>query len=167
MALRPLTASDLDRVLELNNDAVPAVGTLDVPGLARLVDQSALALGLTAGPEAGPGHIDGFCLVLTPGVDYASVNYAWFTERYERFVYLDRIVIGPDARGRGHGRALYEHVERHALEHTDADWFLAEVNLRPRNDASLAFHERMGFAEVGRQETNYGALVSMLARPLR
>ncbi len=150
----------------LNNDAVPAVGALDLPGLGRLVDESCMALAVDD-PETVADAAAGFCLVLAPGADYASVNYAWFTERYDRFVYLDRIVIDPVAKGRGHGRMLYDHVEQHALEHTDAEWFLLEVNLRPRNDASLAFHERLGFEEVGQQETPYGALVSMLARRIR
>jgi predicted GNAT superfamily acetyltransferase len=41
------------------------------------------------------------------------------------------------------------------------------VNLRPRNDGSLRFHARLGFKEVGQQETSYGVLVSMLAKDLR
>ena len=49
---------------------------------------------------------------------------------------------------------------------TTARWFLLEVNLRPRNDGSLRFHQRLGFVEVGQQETPYGARVSMLAKDL-
>ena len=56
----------------------------------------------------------------------------------------------------------YDEVERRA----DAAWFTLEVNLRPRNDGSLAFHDRLGFVEVGQQETDYGTLVSLMAKPL-
>jgi hypothetical protein len=41
-----------------------------------------------------------------------------------------------------------------------------EVNLRPPNEGSLRFHRRLGFREVGRQETPYGALVTLLALDL-
>jgi len=50
---------------------------------------------------------------------------------------------------------------------TTAAWFCLEVNVRPRNDASLAFHHALGFVQVGEQETDYGALVSMQAKRLR
>lgn len=42
-----------------------------------------------------------------------------------------------------------------------------EVNLHPRNDVSLAFHERQGFGEVGRQDRDDGAkTVSVMIKPL-
>lgn len=182
MAVRPLTDADLDRVLELNQGALPAVGSLDLAALRVLVDRSTMALAVTrvsfdgsnddsTGPTgsidataaSAPSELAGFCLVLPPGSEYASVNYRWFADRYTDFAYLDRVVIAPEHRGSGLGRELYEYVEAT----TDAEWFCLEVNLRPRNDASLAFHERMGFAEVGQQETDYGALVSMQAKRLR
>ena len=71
--------------------------------------------------------------------------------------------IDPTAQGLGLGRELYDEVKRHV----DAEWFTLEVNLRPRNDGSLAFHERLGFDEVGQQETDYGMLVSLQAKRLR
>jgi uncharacterized protein len=158
MPVRFLDHADSSRVVALNNDAIPAVGALDEAGLAHLVEQSVLALGVERN-----GALAGFCLVLAPGADYGSVNYRWFSDRYDDFAYLDRVVIDPAARGRGLGRELYEHVERT----TEAPWFCLEVNLRPRNDDSLAFHAALGFVEVGQQETDYGALVSMQAKRLR
>ena len=39
-----------------------------------------------------------------------------------------------------------------------------EVNTRPANPDSMAFHERLGFREVGRQQTEGGAKeVALLA----
>ena len=172
MAVRPLTDADLDRVLELNQGALPAVGSLDLDALRALVARSTMALAVTAGSartsavdtdEHAAPDVAGFCLVLPPGTDYASVNYRWFADRYTDFAYLDRVVIAPEHRGEGLGRELYAHVEAS----TEAEWFCLEVNLRPRNDASLAFHRRMEFVEVGQQETDYGALVSMQAKRLR
>ena len=161
MPVRLLTPTDLDRVLVINESGVPGVGTIEATGLAQLVDESSMALVATAG-DPGEEIVIGFCLVLAPGADYRSVNYRWFSERYDDFVYLDRVAIAPEFQGRGLGRALYDEVERRA----DAAWFLLEVNLRPRNDASLAFHHRLGFVEVGQQETDYGCLVSLMAKSL-
>jgi predicted GNAT superfamily acetyltransferase len=157
MPVRLLTPNDLDRVLAINEGGVPGVGTIEAAELAHLVDESAIALVATADDT-----VAGFCLVLAPGADYRSVNYRWFSEHYDDFVYLDRVAIATQFRGRGFGRALYDEVERRA----DAAWFTLEVNLRPRNDGSLAFHGRLGFVEVGQQETDYGCLVSLMAKPL-
>ena len=157
MPVRLLTPTDLDRVFAINESGVPGVGTIEATELADLVAESAMALVATA-----DDRVAGFCLVLTPGADYDSVNYRWFSEHYDDFVYLDRVAISPEFQGRGLGRALYEEVERRA----DAAWFTLEVNLRPRNDGSLAFHDRLGFVEVGQQETDYGCLVSLMAKPI-
>ncbi len=102
-----------------------------------------------------------------PARTYDSLNYLWFSERFDDFVYLDRVAIRPEFRGHGIGRAMYAEVERLAAERCpDATRFTLEVNLRPRNDGSLAFHATLGFVEVGRQETNYGTQVSLMSKPL-
>ena len=162
MPVRFLTLDDLEPVLAINQAAVPAVGSIDAARLAHLYDQSTLALAAWHSPGA-ESPVVGFCLVLGPGADYGSVNYRWFAERYDDFAYLDRVAIDPAFQGLGLGRELYEEVERRV----DAPWFTLEVNLRPRNDGSLAFHERLGFEEVGQQETDYGFLVSLQAKRLR
>ena len=50
-------------------------------------------------------------------------------------------------RRRGLGTFVYDEVEDVAGKY---DRLCLEVNLLPRNDASLAFHEGRGFVEVGR-----------------
>ena len=35
----------------------------------------------------------GFAIVLREGADYGSPNYRWFSDRHERFTYLDRMVV--------------------------------------------------------------------------
>ncbi|NNE42793.1 MAG: GNAT family N-acetyltransferase, partial [Gemmatimonadetes bacterium] len=48
-----------------------------------------------------------------------------------------------------------------------APMITCEVNTRPRNDGSLRFHARLGFREVGTQETEGGAkAVSLLEKRL-
>jgi len=159
MDIRNLRRDDLERCVALNNASVPAVSAADLDRLAALVDASRVSL---VAEEAG--EVVGFCVVFGPGADYDSVNYLWFTERYDDFAYLDRIVVDAGVRGKGIGAELYEAVEDSIA---GTPWLLCEVNLRPRNDGSLRFHQRLGFVEVGQQETPYGVLVSMLAKDVR
>lgn len=156
--IRDLVPGDLSAVHALNAANVPAVGEADLDHLARLVAMADHAL---VADDAG--QLVGFCIVLAPGADYGSVNYRWFSERYDDFVYLDRVAVDQRWRGQGVGTALYAEVERRCADRT---WFTLEVNLRPRNDVSLAFHAQHGFVEVGQQETPYGCLVSLQAKPL-
>ena len=155
--IRPLTGDDLPEALAINEANVPAVGSVDADQLAHLFDEASVALAAEDG-----GRLIGFCIVLAPGADYGSVNYGWFSERYDDFAYLDRVAVAESYRNRGIGAELYAEVERLV----DAAWFTLEVNVRPRNEGSLRFHERMGFTEVGQQETPYGARVTLLAKPL-
>lgn len=162
MSLRPYAPADLAAVHAINDAAVPAVGACTPLELAHIADESVIALVADVA-----GTVAGFCFVLAPGADYGSQNYAWFSQRFDDFVYLDRVAIAPAFHRRGIGRAMYAEVERLAGERRPtAGDFALEVNLRPRNDTSLAFHAELGFAEVGRRETEYGALVSMLVKAL-
>lgn len=156
--LRPVEGADLEAVLALNQAHVPAVGDLDLAGLASLAE-----LAETAVVAEVAGQVVGFVIALPPGVDYASPNYRWFSQRYDAFVYVDRVAVGASQQRRGIGRALYEAV----ASATTAPVFCCEVNLRPRNEVSLRFHDRLGFRAVGEQETERGAKrVVLLARSL-
>jgi predicted GNAT superfamily acetyltransferase len=157
--IRDLTPADLDAAWAINQANTPAVGDVSRDKLAWIVEMASMSLVAEL-----QGTVVGFCIVLPPGTEYTSVNYRWFCERYDSFVYLDRVAVDEAARGAGIGAALYAEVERRAAG--TAELFTLEVNLRPRNDGSLRFHDRLGFVEVGQQETDYGILVSMLAKPL-
>lgn len=164
LRIREYHLDDLRAIHVINEAAYPAVGTETIEALGHIADESVIAL---VADEPSTGTVAGFCLVLAPGADYDSTNYLWFVDRYDDFVYLDRVAISPDFQRRGLGRDLYAAVEQLAAERRPgATQFTLEVNLRPRNDQSLAFHAGLGFAEVGQQETDYGALVSLMAKPL-
>ncbi|MGH7439009.1 MAG: GNAT family N-acetyltransferase [Polyangiaceae bacterium] len=111
----------------------PGVHSESPAQLAAITRESCIAIVAEIG-----GVVAGFCQVLPPGATYESVNYQWFSARYDDFIYLDRVAVGVEHRGRGIGSRLYEEVERR----TRAAWFTPEVNLRPRNDGSLRFHAR-------------------------
>ena len=81
--------------------------------------------------------------------DYDSPNFLWFRHRLDRFVYVDRIVVGDDHRGRGLARRLYQGLFQKAVA-AGHEAVVCEVNLVPPNPASDAFHARLGFAEMGR-----------------
>jgi uncharacterized protein len=157
--IRPIEPVDLDRILEINAANVPEVGAVDAERMAYLLGQSPIALAVEL-----DGHIVGFCLVMPPDTDYDSVNYRWFTERYDDFMYLDRVAFDAEAQGRGLGTLLYAEVDRQMLERGGAPRLALEVNVDPPNEPSLAFHARVGFEEVGQQDTPYGIRVSMQMR---
>ena len=166
IVVRAYTSSDLAAVHTINEAEAPAVGSVTPERMAHIAAESAIAL-VAVDAAAGADAVAGFALVLGPGADYDSDNYAWFAARYPDFVYLDRVAVAPTHRRRGVGRALYDAVAAAAPSARPAatDWVL-EVNLRPRNDTSLAFHAAMGFREVGQHESRAGYLVSMMSRTL-
>ncbi len=160
--LRRVDPRDLPALLEMNNAAVPAVNALGQAGISWFAEVAHTFLVSDQPEGVGPA---GFLIGLEgPGVDYRSDNYRWFCERYERFAYVDRIVVAPDQWGLGVGRSLYTAFVAAAAGHPV---LCAEVNLEPRNDRSLRFHEGFGFRPVGEQETEGGAKrVQMLALEL-
>ncbi len=151
--LRSFVEDDLGAVLALNNAAAPAVNELTSSDLEWFAEISHLFLV----SESGIGEerqITGFLIgLLGPGVDYESINYKWFTSRYESFLYVDRVVVGESSWSQGNGRRFYEAL---AASGSDQPVMCAEVNIKPRNDRSLIFHEKFGFIPVGEQDTEGG-----------
>lgn len=161
LSLRPVRPADTIQLLGLNRGAVPAVNDLDLAQLAALVAACHSATVVVA--DTAPDTVLGFTILFTPGADYASENYRWFSHRSADFVYLDRIVVAPDHRGQGLGALLYSAVFD-TVRAVGADVVFCEVNLRPPNPRSLAFHHRLGFTEIGRQSTkNDTVVVSLLS----
>ena len=160
--IRDFNRNDLDEVYDLNQQAVNAVSSLTHQEMLHLLELSRDVLVIEAG-----GAIVGFCNTFDVGVAYESANYRWFSERYDDFVYLDRIVITESQRNRGLGARLYEEIERRMIA-AGGPYFLAcEVNFDPPNEGSLRFHRRIGFSPVGRQESKPGLVVEMFGKHLR
>ncbi len=159
-AIRPYRDSDLDALVAINDAAAPAVPITARDDLADLAASSLLALVVDDGEPAG------FVFAMAPGVDYDSENYRWFSGRSSSFLYVDRIVLAERLRSRGVGPRLYAAVFEAARAGGHAEVF-CEVNVRPANPGSLAFHDRLGFREVGRQVTKGGTVeVALLAAPV-
>ena len=140
--LRPITPSDVDDVLALNERNVVKLAPLSAERLAEIQGWADRVDVLEV-----DGGFAGFVITFGPGTAYDSENCRWFAERYDDFYYLDRIVLHEDFRRQGLGGFVYDEVEETARKHGR---LALEVNLVPRNDASLAFHASRGFVEVGR-----------------
>ena len=158
--IRPIQSADLPTILRINQANVPEVGSVDADRMTFLLAESPIALVV----EADSTSV-GFCLVLRSDSVYDSVNFRWFTERYDDFMYLDRVAFDASAQGRGLGTLLYAEVDR-LMRELGANQLALEVNVDPPNEPSLAFHARRGFVEVGQQDTPYGIRVSMQMRPV-
>jgi predicted GNAT superfamily acetyltransferase len=96
---------------------------------------------------------------------YGGENFLWFRERIPRFVYVDRVVVAEDTRGRGMARTLYLTLFAQAASNGRGA-IVCEVNIDPPNHISDAFHDRMGFVEVGRAALANGKTVRYLKRDL-
>ena len=100
-------------------------------------------------------QISGFLLAINNNEDYSNENYAWFSERYNCFTYIDRIVIKPEFSGLKIGSLLYKDLFQSSLEN-QVKHITCEYNIRPINIPSQKFHEKFGFSEVGQQDIANG-----------
>jgi len=140
--IRTLGVENTEAMWRINEQGLPGVGEVSKEQIADLLSLCDKPLGAFRG-----GDLAGFVLCLLPGTRYASLNYAWFNERYRSFLYVDRIAVATHARDAGVGSALYERVKDYADGHA---WpVAAEVSLEPPNAGSLRFHGRHGFGQVG------------------
>ena len=105
MFIRTLKSSDLNTMWQINEQGLPGVGQVDETQISDLITLSNLAIGVE-----DTGVLAGFVLCLPPGTRYGSLNYAWFNERYDRFLYVDRIAVAESHRNRGVGTLLYRCV---------------------------------------------------------
>ena len=148
--LRDVTPSDLPRILELNEESVQYLSPLTLESLRWLHDAAAYRRVVVDG-----GEIVAFLLALREGSLYESLNYRWFARNYDRFLYIDRVVVASQSRGAGIGRLLYADVFAVAVRSQVAH-VTCEYDIDPPNEASRLFHESLGFREVGTQSVAAG-----------
>jgi uncharacterized protein len=154
-ALRSIAAADMApgsllgrTLLALNNAHAQELSWLEPERLRHLVAEAFYARRI--------GNLDAFLLAFDQDARYDSPNFLWFRDRYQRFVYVDRIVVASSARGLGCARRLYHGLFEQAVR-AGHERVVCEVNSNPPNTGSDAFHAALGFAEVGSAAIHNGA----------
>jgi predicted GNAT superfamily acetyltransferase len=160
--VRNIESADLTRVLEINNANTPGVSELTLSELETDITNCLHALAI----DNEHGEVCGFCITFAPDAPDAGGNHRWFADRFESFVYLDRIAIDPTYQNLGLGVLLYQSVEQQMIASAQHSLLCCEVNLEPPNPGSLRFHHRIGFIEVGQHSPQQNYVVSMLSKKL-
>jgi uncharacterized protein len=135
----PSLAGLPDALLALNNDFATELSPLDASKARDLVRLAFMARAI--GDEA-------LLLAFDQDAAYDNPNFRWFQERFDRFVYIDRVVVAPVRQGWGWAQLLYESLFARAQQqgHTSVT---CEINVNPPNPRSEAFHNGLGFEPVG------------------
>lgn len=154
--VRSATPEDYDQILKLNEESVHFLSPLSKEKLIHLHQQSEILKVVEV-----DGVVEAFVLALSEGKDYDSVNYIWFEKNYEKFLYIDRVVVSLKQQSSGLGKLLYDEVFKHA-ESVGTPVVTAEIDIEPPNPVSLKFHEKFGFQEVGQQAVAGGKKIVSL-----
>lgn len=135
-------------LLELNNRSAQETSLLTRDRFDQLIGTARIALAV--GPAAA------LLLAFEHTDEYDGSHFQWFRGRFDRFVYVDRIIIAEHCRRHGLARILYQDVFKRAraLHHSR---IVCEVNIDPPNPVSDRFHAAMGFQEVGQATLDNGS----------
>jgi predicted GNAT superfamily acetyltransferase len=136
-----LFPTDVAVMLPLNNAHAAETSLLDHEDLSALLRIASHARGVGNGGLA-------FLIALDQDAVYDNPNFYWFKAHRESFVYIDRVIVSAQARGRGLASRLYRELFA-AAGRAGHDRVVCEVNIAPPNPASLAFHAALGFTAVG------------------
>jgi predicted GNAT superfamily acetyltransferase len=160
-----ITSADLERsstlqsaLLALNNEHARELSWADGERFRHLVAVAFFAERV--------GFADAFLIAFDQDANYDSPNFLWFRRRYTRFVYVDRVVTAPQARGRGLARLLYGRLIVRAVG-AGHERIVCEVNSDPPNPGSEALHRSLGFLAVGDAQLPTGKTVTYLERQIR
>ncbi len=155
MLIRDAIAEDFERILHLNEESVHFLSPLTLARLDTLHAEAAYHRVIDV-----DGKIAGFLLAFREGANYDGSNYVWFTERFDQFLYVDRVVVSKDFQGQGIGNKLYDDIFTFA-RNSGVSRIACEFDIDPPNHASQRFHDRFGFSEVGTR--SYGDVVKQVS----
>lgn len=141
--IRGLVGADITPVLQLNQTEAHIVKDLTPERQAWVSNKRCLCLGAYVG-----GEFAGFSMALPPNIEYSSPNYKWFGDRYDDFLYVDRVVVAKTFRGMGVAKSLVEEIiiwgRRSGIR-----MVCSEFDKKPLNQESYALHQSKNFREVG------------------
>jgi len=162
LIIRDARQKDYPAIVKLNADAVEFTSAMDLERLDQLSTLAAYHRVVES-----RGRLIAFLLAMKDGAAYQNDNFKWFSSRYEKFLYVDRIVVDEVYHGRGIGTLLYKDL----FDYVRAQGIpvvTCEINAFPPNKVSAIFHAGLGFSEVGSQWIGNGQKkVSMQARLLQ
>ena len=163
MQIVPANPQHYAAILALNEESVDVLAPLS---RARLELLDSLASYHRVALDDATKGVVGFVLAFGSDVRHDSVNFGWFATRYPSFLYVDRVVVSSQWRGRGVGRALYLELFAFARR-AGYERVTCEIDTDPPNPASERFHDGFGFREVGTQRVEYvvGQPVRVSLRP--
>ena len=143
--IRTAEPRDFETICELNLAEVQHTSAMDVARLTELIAISCYHKVASLG-----GIVSAFLLAMCHDSPYVNDNFEWFSKKYPRFIYVDRVVVSGASRGLRLGSLLYEDIFRHARSN-DIPLITCEYNIVPPNEPSRLFHEKFGFEEQGTQ----------------
>ncbi|MGH8050209.1 MAG: GNAT family N-acetyltransferase [Methylococcales bacterium] len=155
MLIRDASAADFARILQLNEESVHFLSPLTAARLEALHAEAAYHRVIVDDEK-----IAGFLLAFRKGTGYDSSNYVWFSEHFDQFLYIDRIVVDKNFQGQGLGNMLYGDIFEFA-RNSGVARITCEFDIDPPNHASRRFHERFGFSEVGTR--SYGEVTKQVS----
>jgi uncharacterized protein len=136
-----------DTLLRVNNASAKETSLLSPVRFNQLINWASVALVI---PPAAA-----FLLAFEQSDNYDGGHFLWFRNRFDKFLYIDRVVVAEECRRHGLGRILYSEVFKRAVQLGHAH-VVCEVNLEPPNPVSDRFHAAQGFDEVGRATIDSG-----------
>lgn len=150
MQIEAVSPDDIPQILELNQISQPHLSFLSLNRLEELADMT-FHFRIIRDNDT----IAAFLMGMEEGQPYDSMNYAWISDQYDSFYYIDRIAVAEKYWRKGLGKKLYNDGESFAL-HMNKPMMACEVNIKPMNLGSVLFHENYGFKPVGKQDTEGG-----------
>jgi predicted GNAT superfamily acetyltransferase len=143
VGVRPAAPTDFATICALNLAEVQHTSAMDIARLAELN-----AISCYHRVACLDGIVSAFLLAMCSGSPYRNDNFEWFSKKYARFIYVDRVVVSSACQGLGLGSLLYQDIFRHARSNA-IPLVTCEYNLVPPNEPSRLFHDKFGFKEQG------------------
>ncbi len=148
--IRESHETDFQTIVDINDAEVRQTSPMDIKRLRDLDHISTYHRVVEV-----EGKVAAFLLAMRENCLYRNENYEWFSSRYAKFLYIDRIVVDAKYGASKIGTMLYRDIFHYARSH-NIPFITCEYNIIPLNEPSRVFHDKFGFKEVGTQWTANG-----------
>ena len=143
---RSLSSNTLENLYKLNQENTPEVGSIkSYESFVSLLDISSINLLIEYKKQPV-----GFVICFRENLEYESLNYKFFNETKQKFLYIDRVVIQSGYKRMGFGTRVYKYIDEVAAKESLP--ICCEVNSIPLNQISFNFHAKNGFIVVGERD---------------